>query len=84
MEQEAVMNAGKKWTEKLDSLSVHLCALLSYVLYEVTNAPGLFWGDGGEFLAASSTLGIGHAYGHPLFWLVSRLSTLLDPGNPAG
>ena len=77
------MNAGKKWTEKLDSLSVLLCALLSYVLYEITNAPGLFWGDGGEFLAVSSTLGIGHAYGHPLFWLVSRLSTFLNPGNPA-
>ena len=82
MEQEAVMNAGKKWMEKLDSLSVIICTLLTYVLYEVTNAPGLFWGDGGEFLAASSTLGIGHAYGHPLFWLVGRLSTLFHPGNP--
>lgn len=69
--------------KKIDDIGTLSCGLIAYTLYKLTNAPGLFWGDGGEFLAASCTLGIGHAYGHPLFWLAGRLSTLLHPGDPA-
>ena len=60
-----------------------LCGILATFLYEITNARGLFWGDAGEFLAVSNVLGIGHAYGHPLFWLAGRISILLQPANPA-
>ena len=59
------------------------CSILVFVLYELTNAPGLFWGDAGEFMAVSRTLGIGHPYGHPLFWLLGRLSIMIMPGSPA-
>ena len=77
-------------TDKTRSLSCvltfcfpFLCGCAAFLLYEISNAQGLFWGDCGEFIAASNTLGIGHAYGHPLFWLVGRISILLHPSNPA-
>jgi len=70
-------------SKKVDLIFPLFCGLLAYIVYELTNAQGLFWGDGGEFIAASSTLGIGHAYGHPLFWLVGRISIMLNPSNPA-
>lgn len=57
---------------------------LAFVLYELTNAPGFFWGDSGEFMAVSKVLGIGHAYGHPLFWLLGRISMLILPSDPSG
>jgi tetratricopeptide (TPR) repeat protein len=60
-----------------------LAGILAWVLYELTNADGLFWGDSGEFITVSKILGIGHAYGHPLFWITGRIGTLLFPGNPA-
>ena len=60
------------------------CGAAACILYELTNAGGLFWGDGGEFMAVSSTLGIGHPYGHPLFWLLGRITIMLNPSNPAG
>lgn len=60
-----------------------LAALAAWILYELTNAPGLTWGDSGEFIAASSTLGIGHPYGHPLYWLAGRIAILLFPSDPA-
>lgn len=77
------MNSKQHSIKKVDTWFPMFCGLLTYVLYELTNAPGLFWGDVGEFLAASCTLGIGHAYGHPLFWLVGRVSTIIYPGDPA-
>jgi len=70
-------------SKKTDFIFPLFCGLLAYIVYELTNAQGLFWGDDGEFIAASSTLGIGHAYGHPLFWLVGRISIMLNPSNPA-
>lgn len=56
--------------------------IVVYLLYEFTRARGIFWGDAGEFLATSRTLGIGHPYGHPLFWLLGRLSIILTPFSP--
>ena len=58
-------------------------AILAWILYECTNADGLYWGDAGEFVTVSKGLGIGHAYGHPLFWLLGRIGILLYPENPA-
>jgi len=60
-----------------------ILGLFAWLLYESTNAHGLFWGDAGEFMAISNILGIGHAYGHPLFWLLGRAAILLAPGDPA-
>lgn len=77
------VNADKPLIEKLAASFPLLCGLGALLLYESSNAGGLFWGDGGEFLAVSKTLGIGHAYGHPLFWIAGRISILLNPANPA-
>ena len=70
----------KKLTiEQLERFVPWLCGALTLLLYELTNAPGLFWGDAGEFIAVSKTLGIGHPYGHPLFW--APYSLIGDGGN---
>lgn len=53
----------------------------AYLLYAFSGAKGIFWGDAGEFAAAARTLGIGHPYGHPLFWLLGRLSMMLSPAH---
>ncbi|NQT25998.1 DUF2723 domain-containing protein [candidate division KSB1 bacterium] len=60
-----------------------LSSILAWVLYELTNANGLYWGDSGEFVTVSKIMGIGHSYGHPLFWLLGRMGTLFFPSNPA-
>ena len=78
------------WMESDESVSKWLrffpwiCGLIVYLIYELSNARGLYWGDAGEFIATANTLGIGHPYGHPLFWLAGRLSILLAPSQPAG
>jgi tetratricopeptide (TPR) repeat protein len=59
------------------------CGCIALFIYELTNARGFFWGDAGEFIAVSNILGIGHAYGHPLFWLLGRISILMNPSNPS-
>ncbi len=60
-----------------------ICGLAAFFLYRMSGAGSLFWGDAGEFTAAARTLGIGHAYGHPLFWLAGRIAILLLPSDPA-
>ncbi len=61
-------------SKKTNTLFPLFCSLSAYLVYELTNAQGLFWGDGGEFIAVSNTLGIRHPYGHPL-------SRYFDPGD---
>jgi len=70
--------------KRIDSMIPLFCGIVAYIIYELTNASGLYWGDGGEFIAVANTLGIGHPYGHPLFWLLGRISIMLSPSNPAG
>lgn len=60
-----------------------LSGLLAWILYGLTNAGGLYWGDSGELITVSKTLSIGHSYGHPLFWLLGRVGALFFPDNPA-
>lgn len=67
-----------KGNDELLPVGLSLCAL---ALYLATMAPGLTWGDSGEFITAAWTLGIGHPYGHPLYWLTGRLMTMFLPGN---
>jgi len=69
--------------KKVDLMIALTCGIAAYLLYELTNASGFFWGDGGEFIAVANTLGIGHSYGHPLFWLLGRISIMMTPSNPA-
>jgi len=77
---------GRRGTDLPDGADRVFLAVLGagvYLLYELTGAPGFYWGDGGEFIAAARTLGIGHPYGHPLFWLAGRVGMVLAPGDPA-
>ena len=60
-----------------------LTGIVAFVIYIFTNVREIYWGDAGEFTAAAATLGIGHPYGHPLFWLLGRVSIMLIPAHPA-
>ncbi len=77
------MNKHNRFNNFFASLFPLFCGLFIFILYELTNAKGIYWGDSGEFITVSNSLGIGHAYGHPLFWLVGRIAILLNPSNPA-
>ncbi len=66
----------KKTIAVLTGLIVTICAL-------VTSAPGLAWLDAGDFVTASSTLGVPHPTGFPVFTLLGHLSTYIPFGNHA-
>jgi len=51
--------------------------LLGMGLYVRTLAPGLLLGDSGEFQALSSTLGIAHNTGYPIYLLLGKLLSWL-------
>ena len=51
--------------------------IVSLAVYTKTIAPTVPFWDGGEFIAASYTLGIPHPPGSPLYILIGRLFTLL-------
>lgn len=71
-------------TEKrIETVWPWVCGLMVWCVYEWSNTSGLFWGDSGEFLSAANTLGIGHPYGHPLFWLIGRIAILFHKSAPA-
>ena len=67
---------------KFDAALPLLLGAGALILYKATLAPGLTWGDSGEFISAAYTLGIGHPYGHPLYWLSGRVMTLFFPDDP--
>ncbi|MBI4669083.1 MAG: DUF2723 domain-containing protein [Elusimicrobia bacterium] len=46
-------------------------------------APSLTVGDAGEFIAASSILGVAHSPGYPLALLLGKLALIILPGPPA-
>jgi hypothetical protein len=48
-----------------------------------TSAPGLSWLDAGDFVTASSILGVPHATGFPSYTLLGHLVTYLPLGNYA-
>ncbi|MBP7460285.1 MAG: DUF2723 domain-containing protein [Candidatus Delongbacteria bacterium] len=61
-----------------------LPAAVTLIIYRLTSYPGLAFWDCSEYILASSTLGIPHPPGNPLFLLIGRLATLILPGqNPA-
>ena len=77
------LNKNDRFKSFFTTLFPLFCGLFLFILYELTSARGIYWGDSGEFISVSNSLGIGHAYGHPLFWLVGRIAILLNPSNPA-
>ncbi len=71
----------KKSIINFESALPYLLGLGALILYKATMAPGLTWGDSGEFISSAYTLGIGHPYGHPLYWLSGRVMTLFFPDD---
>jgi len=53
--------------------------VFTFVLYLLTLAPTVFFGDSGEFVTASYHLGIVHPPGYPLYTLLGKLFMLTVP-----
>jgi hypothetical protein len=67
---------------RLDAALVSLLGLGSLILYIRTLAPGLLYGDSGEFQAVVYSLGMTHPTGYPIYVLFGRLFTMLPLGDP--
>lgn len=68
---------------RLDAALASLLGLGSLTLYIRTLAPGLLYGDSGEFQTVVYSLGMTHPTGYPIYVLFGRLFTLLPLGDPA-
>jgi hypothetical protein len=66
-----------------DGMLASLLGLTSLTLYVRTLAPGLLYGDSGEFQTLVYSLGMTHPTGYPVYLLLGRLLTLLPIGNHA-
>jgi hypothetical protein len=67
----------------LDAALAPLLGLASLTLYIRTLAPGLLYGDCGEFQTVVYSLGMTHPTGYPVYVLLGRLFTLLPLGEMA-
>ena len=47
--------------------------VISFIIYLITLAPTVYWGDSGELITAIYTLGIPHPAGIPLYVLMGKL-----------
>lgn len=66
-----------KFTSLLEKYSAPFAAVISFVIYLFTIAPGVIQIDSGELAAVQSTLGIAHPTGYPLFTIAGYLFLLL-------
>ncbi len=66
-----------------DAVLAPLLGLASLGLYLRTLAPGLLYGDSGEFQTLVYSLGMSHPTGYPVYILLGRLFTLLPLGGLA-
>lgn len=60
-----------------------LLALVPFVIYLRTLAPGVLDGDSGEWQYMANILGVPHSTGYPLYVLLAKLFTLVPFGNAA-
>jgi len=69
---------------KRDILVSAFIFIFTQVVYFLTLAPSVFFGDSGELTAAAYNLGIAHPPGYPLYLLLGKLViSLLWIGDPA-
>jgi 4-amino-4-deoxy-L-arabinose transferase-like glycosyltransferase len=73
----------KSKINRRDGVLASLLGLTSLTLYVHTLAPGLLYGDSGEFQTLVYSLGMTHPTGYPVYLLLGRLFTLLPIGNQA-
>ncbi|MBI1938412.1 MAG: DUF2723 domain-containing protein [Ignavibacteriales bacterium] len=66
-----------KFISLLERYSAPLTAVISFIIYLFTIAPGVIQIDSGELAAVQSTLGIAHPTGYPLFTITGYLFLLL-------
>lgn len=59
-----------------------LSFVISFVVYILTLAPGVFFVDSGELAVACIKLGIAHPTGYPLFTLIGRVFALIPSSEP--
>jgi hypothetical protein len=74
----------KNARKHLFSLIFLLCGLLTLFLYAIPFPHRLPFGDGGEFLSVSASLGIAHPSGYPLYVLGARAASILLSSHRAG
>ncbi len=63
--------------KKNNLLSGMAVFVITFVVYVLTCAPGVYFTDSGELAGAVATLGVSHPSGYPLFVLLGKLWTLL-------
>jgi len=64
--------------------SVLAAAVAAFFIFIYNLAPGVYVGDSGELIAASSTLGVAHPPGYPVFVIITAaLSKIFPAGNIA-
>lgn len=69
-----------KFTERnLNRITAFLVFLISFIIYMLTVAPTIFFGDSGEFVTAAYHLGIVHPPGYPLYLLLGKLFMSIFP-----
>jgi len=73
----------KSKIDRVDGLLASLLGIASLTLYIRTLAPGLLYGDSGEFQTLIYSRGMTHPTGYPVYLLLGRLFTLLPFGDHA-
>ena len=69
--------------DRYDGLLSILCFTLSLALYIRTLAPGLLYGDSGEFQTLAYLLGHTHPTGYPIYLVLAKMATFLPLGDVA-
>lgn len=69
--------------ERADTLIASALFLFGLILYVVTLAPSVLWGDSGEFQVISAAGGLAHASGYPIYLIIGKLFTFLPFGSIA-
>lgn len=64
--------ARPQWQTWLVAVTLALSFAIPFAVFTLTMAPGLTFGDSGEFLALSKVLGIAHPPGFPLYLLLAH------------
>ena len=84
--EKATENSIKNAIEKKNKVARYYAAIvfiLSFIVYLATLSPTVGWGDSGEFITATYTLGVLHPTGYPLYTMLGHLFTYLPIGSIA-
>jgi len=74
---------GLNASRRASTLIALAAGVISLLLYLATAAPGLYFGDSGELIAAAHSHGVAHPPGYPLYTGIGRLLLTLPGAAPA-